>query len=112
MVRKARVEGEPVGRAAAAFGFSRPSFYAAQSALDEGGLGALVGARPGPRRAHKLTEEVVAFSRERLQADPSLRSADLVEVIAERFGVRVHPRSVERALARADRSKSEHGDGR
>jgi transposase len=112
MVRRARVEGEVVGRAAAAFGFSRPSFYAAQSALDEGGLAALVGARPGPRRAHKLTEEIVAFARERLQADPSLRSVDLVEVIAERFGVRVHPRSVERALARADRSKSERGDGR
>jgi transposase len=112
MVRKARVEGEAVSRTAAAFGFSRPSFYAAQSALDEGGLAALVGARPGPRRAHKLTEEVVAFARERLQADPSLRSVDLVEVIAERFGVRVHPRSVERALARSDLSKSERGDGR
>jgi transposase len=112
MVRKARVEGEPVGHAAAAFGFSRPSFYAAAGALDEGGLAALVGARPGPRRAHKLTEEVLALARERLQADPSLRSTDLVEVIAERFGVRVHPRSIERALARAERSKSERGDGR
>jgi transposase len=112
MVRKARVEGEPVSRAAAAFGFSRPSFYAAKSALDEGGLAALVGARPGPRRAHKLTDEVLAFARGQLLADSSLRSADLVEVIAERFGVRVHPRSVERALARSDRSKSERGDGR
>jgi len=112
MVRKARVEGEPIGRAAAAFGFSRPSFYAAQSALDEGGLAGLVGARPGPRRAHKMTDEVVAFASERLQADPSLRSVDLVEVIKERFGVRVHPRSVERALARAGRSKSERGDKR
>jgi hypothetical protein len=27
MVRPARVEGEPVSRAAEAFGFSRPSFY-------------------------------------------------------------------------------------
>ena len=112
MVRKARVEGEPIGRAAAAFGFSRPSFYAAQSALDEGGLAGLVGARPGPRRAHKMTDEVVAFAGERLQADPSLRSVDLVEVIKERFGVRVHPRSVERALARAGRSKSERGENR
>ena len=48
MVRRARVEGEPVGQAAAAFGFSRPSFYAAQHALEEGGLQALVPARPGP----------------------------------------------------------------
>ena len=63
-------------------------------------------ARPGPRRAHKLSEEIVAFARERLEADPALRAGELVEVIAERFGVRVHPRSIERALARAARPKS------
>jgi transposase len=107
MVRRARVDGEPVSRAAEAFGFSRPSFYAAQEALDRGGLAALVPQRPGPRGAHKLTPEVVAFARERLQADPRLSSQALVEVIAERFGVRVHRRSVERALARAERSERE-----
>jgi transposase len=107
MVRRARVDGEPVSRAAEAFGFSRPSFYAAQAALDRAGLQALVPARPGPRRAHKLTGEVVAFARERLQADPKLSAQALVGLIAERFGVRVHRRSVERALARAERAESE-----
>lgn len=100
MVRRVRVEGEAVSRSAASFGFSRPSFYEAAAALDEGGLAALVPARPGPRRAHKLTGEVVAFARRKLEDDPSLRSGDLVEMIFEQFGVRVHPRSVERALAR------------
>jgi len=100
MVRRVRVEGEPVARAAQAFGFSRPSFYAAQAALDEGGLPALVPQRPGPRQAHKLSGEVVAFARERLEADPSLRPRDLVDTLAERFGIQVHPRSIERALAR------------
>ena len=70
MVRRVRVEGDPVRRSAAAFGFSRPSFYEAAAAIDAGGLAALVPARPGPRRAHKLTEEVVGFVRERLEADP------------------------------------------
>ncbi len=107
MVRRARVDGEPVGRAATAFGFSRPSFYAAQRALDEGGLAGLVPARPGPRRAHKLTGEVVAFAREQRAVDPKLSSTALVELIAERFGVRVHRRSIERALARAERAESE-----
>ena len=110
MVRRVRVEGEAVTRSAASFGFSRPSFYEAAAALDAGGLAGLVPARPGPRRAHKLTEEVVAFARQRLEADPSLRSADLVEAIAERFRVRVHPRSVERALARSFRA--DRGAGR
>jgi transposase len=101
MVRRARVDGEPVSRAADSFGFSRPSFYAAQAALDRGGLAALVPARPGPKRAHKMTGEVVAFAREELAADPTLSSQALVERIGERFGIAVHRRSVERALARA-----------
>jgi transposase len=106
MVRRVRVEGEPVSRSAAAFGFSRPSFYQARAALQQGGLAALVPARPGPRRAHKLTGEVVAFARERLEAEPSLRSVELAGLIRARFGLRVHPRSVERALQRAARPKS------
>ena len=111
LVRRVRVEGDPVTRLSAAFGFSRPSFYEAAAALDAGGLPALVPARPGPRGAHKLTGEVVAFARQRLEADPSLRAGDLVEAIAGRFGVRVHPRSVERALARAAR-RPKSGGGR
>ena len=59
MVRRVRVEGAAGGRAPANFGFSRPSWYAAADALDSGGLPGLVPARPGPRRAHKLTEEIV-----------------------------------------------------
>jgi len=109
MVRRVRVEGETVSGSAAAFGFSRPSFYEAAGALDDAGVAGLVPARPGPRRAHKLTEEVLSFVRSRLEADPGLRPADLVEPIVERFGVRVHPRSVERALARTDRPKSGAG---
>jgi transposase len=106
MVRRMRVEGNPVSRSAADFGFSRPAFYEAAAAIDAGGLAALVPARPGPRRAHKLTEEVVIFAQDRVKTDTALRASDLVEAIEERFGIRVHPRSVERALARAARPKS------
>jgi len=42
-----------------------------------------------------------------LTADPLLHTSDLVEAVADRFGVRVHPRSVERALARQPGSKSD-----
>jgi transposase len=106
MVRRVHLSGDSVSGAATAFGFSRPSWYAAAAALEEEGLPGLLAARPGPRRAHKLTEEVLADVRAALAEDPSLRPAALVERIADRFGIRVHPRSLERALARADRSKS------
>ena len=107
MVRRVRMDGEAVSHSAAAFGFSRPSFYEAAAAIDTGGLAALVPARSGPRRAHKLNDEVVAYAHAQLEAEPSLRSVDLVTLIEERFGIRVHPRSVERALARQPRPKSD-----
>jgi len=59
-----------------------------------------VPARPGPRGASKLTEEILAWAEGRLAADPALRPAQLPGQIQDAFGVRVHPRSVERALAR------------
>jgi transposase len=100
MVRQVRVQGAPVTRAASTFGLSRPSYYQAAAALERGGLPGLVPAKPGPRGAHKLTDQVCQFAEQLLAADASLRPADLVEPLAERFGLRVHPRSIERALAR------------
>jgi transposase len=106
MVRRVRVDGETIKAAADAFGFSRPSWYAAAGALDGSGLPGLVRARPGPRRAHKLSDEVVAFATAASEDDPTLRSADLAARIEQSFGIVVHPRSVERALERARRPKS------
>jgi transposase len=106
MVRRVRVDGQPVAQAAEAFGFSRRSFYEAAAALDRDGLGGLVPGKPGPRRRYKLTDEIVAFARAAREADTSLRSADLAAAIAARFGVVVHRRSVERALVRGRRAKS------
>src|SRR6201989_3318178 len=100
MVRKVKAEGAPVTEAAAAFGYSRPSYYEAAAALERSGLEGLVPGRPGPRGGHKLTEEVLAWAEDQLAADPALRPAQLPDRIEEAFGVRVHPRSVEKALAR------------
>ena len=100
MLRRAREEGQPVSRAAAAFGFSRPSFYAARATFEDAGLPGLVPRRPGPRRAHKLSAPIVEALAAELAADPSLGSADLAAMVGERFGIRVHRRSVERALGR------------
>jgi transposase len=106
MVRRVRAEGQTVSAASASFGFSRPSWYAAAAALDEGGLPGLLPARPGPRRAHKLTAEIVAFLAVALADDPDLRPGELARRVEESFGITVHPRSVERALERARRPKS------
>jgi transposase len=107
MVRRVSVDGAPVTATAAAFGYSRPSYYQAAAALAESGLEGLVPARPGPRGGHKLTDQVLAWAEQHLAADPALKPARLAGPIAEEFGVRVHPRSIERALARRrEHSKS------
>jgi transposase len=105
MLRRVRVDGSPVSRAATDFGFSRPSFYHAQDAFEQGGLAALVPRKPGPRRAHKLNEEVVDFVVRALEQDDSLRSPDLAVLVLEEFGLTVHPRSIERALKRREKKR-------
>ncbi len=98
MLRRVEVDGQPVSHAAAAFGFSRPAFYQAQAAFEEGGLPGLLPQKPGPRRAHKLTEEVVGYLEETLRAEPGLAAAELARKLKTRFGLSVHPRSIERRL--------------
>jgi len=100
MLRRVRREGRSIRHAAASFGFSRPSFYQAQTAFEAGGLAGLVPQKRGPKQGRKLTPEILAFVR-RLQADHStVRTADLAPLIVERFGVELHARTIERGLRR------------
>jgi transposase len=100
MLRRAQVDGTSVAQAAASFGFSRPLFYHTQEAFQEAGLPGLIRKRPGPRHAHKLTDEVIAFI-ERLRADDETAdSASIAEKLRQKFQLTVHPRSIERALNR------------
>jgi transposase len=109
MVRTAEAGQLPAGQAAAAFGFSRQSLYAAKAALHQEGLAGLIPSKPGPRSGHKLTGEVVSHLEELLAADPRLRPADLAAAAGQHFGVSVHPRSVERALQRRRKARSAAG---
>jgi transposase len=105
MLRRVRTDGQSVTEAAANFGFSRPSFYQAQSAFDQGGLAGLAPHKRGPQRAHKLTDEVLLFIEGLRQKEPSIRLPDLVKRIQERFDVKVHPRSIERSLLRHQKKR-------
>jgi len=103
MLRRVREGDHTISRAAASFGLSRPSFYQAQAAYEAGGLPALLPKKPGPRRAHKLSEEIVEALREMQDQTSDTNSSALAEQVKERFGVSVHPRSIERALARQEK---------
>ena len=105
MVRRVRADGQPVGRSASAFGFSRPSFYQARAALEREGLAGLVPKKRGPRGSHKLGREVMDFIQGQLSEEPPPGSSELARRVRRRFKLRVHPRSIERALARQEKKR-------
>ena len=98
MRRRVQVEGASVTQTCTAFGFSRPSFYKAKLALQRAGLPGLMPGRRGPKRAHKLTGEVMGFIRHQRAKDKTLRAPTLAEQVRQRFGITIHPRTIERAL--------------
>jgi transposase len=100
MLRRVLIEGQPVGATAAAFGFSRVTVYQLRQRFEAEELAGLLPRRKGPRRAHKLSDEVLAFVLDTLKAEPALRVGKLQQRVAQRFGLSVHPRSLERALTR------------
>jgi transposase len=100
MVRRHQADGMPISDIASIFGVSRPTFYKAQSALASEGLPGLVPQQRGPRGGHKLSAEIVTFVEDMKIATPDLTIPQCVAAILSRFGVSVHRRSLERALAR------------
>ena len=103
MLRKVSVDKGSVVEAVRHAGLSKPSFYKAQSDFEGAGLAGLIPKKRGPKGPHKLSNEIVDGLRVALDKDPPLRTADLVEIVAERFGVQVHARTVERALRRREK---------
>jgi transposase len=100
MLRRVRTEGQTIADIAARFGVSRPTFYKVQADFDRDGLAGLLPVKRGPHGPHKITDEVLAFIEAAMAAEEGLDAPQLVERIAQHFGVAVHRRTVERALAR------------
>jgi len=101
MLRRVRVDGHTVTRAAAAFGLSRPTYYQARDAFERDGLEGLLPEKKGPKRAHKLTAEVLDFIEAQLEAQPGLKPPELAKRVHDEYGVEVHPKSIPRARVRS-----------
>jgi len=95
MLRAHLVDGQPVTEAAAAHGYSRAAFYLVLAAFSESGMLGLLDEARGRRGPVKLRPEIVGFIQESA-AGPG----ELVEQIADRYGVRLHRRTIERARRR------------
>jgi transposase len=105
MLRRVRIEGHSVTEAVRNFGVSRPTFYKVQEDFDRAGLVGLLPGKRGPHGPHKITGEVMRFIEAALVAEPATDAAALVERIQQHFGLAVHRRTVERALARSKKKR-------
>ncbi len=105
MLRAVDNDGCSVKKASEAFGFSRPAFYQTQLQFKKAGVAGLVKKRSGPKSAHKLTADVMAFIEEKVEKGAPLGARRLAPLIREKFGKDVHPRSIERAVTRRKKKK-------
>lgn len=108
MLRRVQKDSWTVSRASKEFGFSRVSFYESRKALEEHGVADLIPRKRGPKAPRKLTDEVMHFVEETMSKDASLRALAIAELIEERFGFTVHPRSIQRALERRKKKRRSH----
>lgn len=99
MLRRHTVEGLSIVDVAINFGVSRPTVYQAQAAFQTAGLSGLLPKHRGPKQGHKLSAEVLEYVRSLRAAEPGLTTVACVKAVREKFGITVHRRSLERALA-------------
>ena len=105
MLRSAQKDGVGIFNASMTYGFSRISFYKIDKAFNKHGISGLLPKKRGPRRAHKLTVEIMEFVSGLTDQKPDIKSAEIKKEIKERFSITVHQRSIERAIKR---SKKKH----
>jgi transposase len=105
-LRALEKDGYSIAQAAKEFGLSRPTIYQAQAHFQEGGLPGLLPRQRGPKRPHKLTDEVLAHLQDLRQKEPGLSTAELARRLRQRFKIKLHQRTLEKALkARAKRGR-------
>jgi transposase len=111
MLRQVQVDKVPINQSTTAFGFSRPTFYQAQSDFEHQGIFGLIPRKKGPRRNHKLTPEVLDYVFQEQLQEPTLSAGGMAERIKKSFGTVVHPRSIERALVREKKKRDKRHYG-
>jgi hypothetical protein len=92
MLRAHLVDGVAVVDAATQHGYSRAAFFLVSEAFSEHGMLGLVDDKRGRHGPLKITPEIDAYVRSAQQ----LSGAALSEEVAERFGVVLHRRTLER----------------
>ncbi len=96
MLRAHFADGDTVTAAAGMHGYSRAEFYLVAAAFARAGMSGLLDERRGRKGPSKLTEDVQAF----LDGLGPCSAAEAAAAVADQLGVRLHPRTVQRARRR------------
>ena len=99
MLRRVSVENASVAHATEEYGVSRPTYYQTKASFDEAGIAGFVPKKRGPRGPHKLQGAVLEFIQRHLVAGKPIRARELAKLVRQEFGLNVHPRTIERAVA-------------
>lgn len=110
MLRRHRVDGDHVTEVAGAFGLSRQAFYKTEAVFQAQGVPGLIPRRRGPKRAHKCTDEILDFVEQWRLTRPAAPPEEWANAVREHFGVSIHPRSIDRALARRKKKRPRQGE--
>jgi transposase len=98
MLRRVCIEKASVTSVVEEYGVSRPTYYQAKTSFNRAGIAGLVPKKRGPRGAHKIQGEVLAFLKEQLVAGEPIRARELAQLVRKQFNLQVHPRTIERAV--------------
>lgn len=98
MLRRVSEEKVPVTEATEDYGVSRPTYYQAKANFTEAGIAGLVPKKRGPHGPHKLRGEVLTFLERQLTPGGPIRARELAALVRQEFDLKVHPRTIERAL--------------
>ena len=96
MLRAHLADGVPVVTAAREHGYSRAAFYLVVDAFEEEGMQGLLDDRPGRRGPLKITPAILEFVR----GAGSISGATLSREVADRYGIVLHRRTLERLRTR------------
>ncbi len=97
MLRAHLLDGVSVTAAAAGHGYSRAGFYLVAAAFEQAGMSGLLDEQTRPARPGQAHREIVEFLRPRRRPGPG---PSWPPQVADRFGVELHRRTVERARRR------------
>jgi transposase len=105
MLRRHLVERQPVAEIIRDFGVSRQMFYVLLRMFQQRGLSGLLPRKRGPKDAHKCTEAIIAFVAACREQTPARSAKELAVEVGNKFGVQLHPRTLERHLSRLEKKR-------